>query len=299
LSSNEDNLTTSNINRRTFLKLGAASGIVAGGTLALFNCPIGLNPSNLVIDRKDLRLPSIPYEFDGVKIALISDVHMGSTGVEPDLIEHLLTTIENEQPDLLLLDGDLVTSWAALDNLTEFLKQVAQVKTPMGTFAVLGNHEFHHSLLELEDRFTRAGIRLLRNETIPLQRNGAEMPLVGLDNHFNQEEGFVRELIQDIARLPSPIVLEHGPDLAPMLSKDFDGALLCGHTHGGQIILPVIGQVFTASRYGTRYVKGLYPVGRGTMYITSGVGAVILPIRIGVPPELSILTLRSTKRLAV
>lgn len=239
----------------------------------------------------------MPPAFNGFKIAFLSDVHYGSAGVSAALVERALDLAMAERPDVLCFGGDLITGWSARKSLPEFLSIVRSASAPQGVFGILGNHEFNWGESGAMREFERSSIRILRNETVFLTRGRDSLPMVGLDNLFDRTWDAVRRSVSDIEKYPDCIVLEHTPDFADVLARSaFRGVLLSGHTHGGQILLPLLGQTMTASRFGLDYVAGLYPAGRGLMYVTRGVGAVLVPMRIGCPPEVTIVELSKPQR---
>lgn len=259
---------------------------------------MGLDPSCLELVRVNLERPMMPASFDGFKIAFLSDVHYGSGGVSARLVERALEMAMAEHPDVLCFGGDLITGWSGKKSLPEFLSIVRGARAPQGVFGILGNHEFNWGESGAMAEFERSSIRILRNETVFLTRGHDRLPMVGLDNMFDQTWSAVQNSVAQIATHPDCIVLEHTPDFASVLAKtSFRGILLSGHTHGGQILLPILGQTMTASRFGLDYVSGLYPAGQGVMYVTRGVGAVLVPMRIGCPPEVTILELSNAKRV--
>lgn len=219
----------------------------------------------------------------------MADIHYGSTGVSAGLVEKAMEMATAENPDAICFGGDLITGWTRRTSLSEFLSIAKSVRAPLGVYAIMGNHEFHFGESDVMREFEGSNIRMLRNETVFLSRGRGRLPLLGLDNEFSQTWKAVRRNLEEIERYPDGIVLQHTPDLAPNLPPAFRGAMLSGHTHGGQIILPFVHQMMTASRFGLRYVSGLYPVAQGVMYVTRGVGAVLVPLRIGCPPEVTIL----------
>lgn len=249
----------------------------------------GLSPSDIEVVRTDVARPSLPSAFQGFRIAYISDIHYGSSGIRRGLVEQAFWLAIQHRPDILCLGGDIITGWSAPDSLSEVLAIVRGVSAPLGVYAVLGNHEFRWGADKSTALFEQAGIRTLRNERVDLTKNGMSIPLVGLDNAFNQTMPKLRRQIDALNQLRDAIVLQHTPDIAPMMGSSFRGLIVSGHTHGGQIILPLVGQVATASRFGLVYSAGLFPAGGGTMYISRGVGAVVIPMRIHCPPEVSII----------
>jgi len=251
---------------------------------------LGLSPDCLELVRVKLDRPTWPKSFHGLKIAFLSDIHYGGGGgVGSALVLRSIEMAQAERPDVFCFGGDLITGWGERGSLADLVSMVRDVTAPLGAYAVLGNHEFNWGERDVMREFDRTGVRLLRNETIFLERGPGRIPLTGLDNMFNLTWREVRRQMESLEDHPGAIVLEHTPDLAPMLPDSFHGTLLAGHTHGGQIILPFVRQAMTASRFGLKYVAGLYPAGRGAMYITRGVGAVLVPMRIGCPPEVTII----------
>lgn len=250
---------------------------------------MGLSPDSIEVVRVRVERPLLPESFHGFKIALMADLHYGSSGVSAELMEKAFELAMAEQPDVICFAGDMVTEWSRSTSL-EYVLSIARVlRAPQGVYGVMGNHEFNWGEKESMRAFKRSNIHLLRNESVFLSRGKIRVPLIGLDNMFNQPLRDVRRQMAEIESHPGAIVVEHTPDFAPMIESFFRGLLLCGHTHGGQILLPLIGQAATASRFGLKYSSGLYPVGRGAMYITRGIGAVGIPCRIGCPPEVTIL----------
>lgn len=284
------------MNRRQFLKLASAAGLTFLGANRAH--AVGLAPSSLELVRVHLDRPNLPAAFHGFKIAFMADVHFGSTGVTSGLVEQAFEMAMAETPDVICFGGDLITGWSSSSSLPEFLSICRSIRAPQGVYAVMGNHEFGWGETEAMRAFERSGIRMLRNETVFLTRGSDRLPLIGIDNMFNQTWTAVQKNVEVIGVDPNAVVLEHTPDFAPVLPPNFAGTLLSGHTHGGQIILPVLRQTMTASRFGLRYVSGLYPVGRGVMYVTRGVGAVLVPMRIGCPPEVTLLEFSSSRQTA-
>ncbi len=277
------------MNRRQFLKAAAAGGLGIAGGARVYGA--GLDPADIDVSRVTLGSRNLPASFHGLKIVFLSDLHHGSAGVHTDLLERALEMAAAAQPDIICFGGDLITGWSGADSLKEFLAMARGIQAPLGVYACMGNHEFLWGETNVMREFERSSIRLLRNETVTLKRGEGLLPLIGIDNLYNQKFKSVQDRIRQIESQPASLVLEHTPDIAPLFGPDFSGVLLCGHTHGGQIRLPLIGQAMSSSRYGLRYVAGLYPVAAGSMYVTRGVGAVLFPARIMCPPEVAVIEL--------
>ncbi|MBI4178563.1 metallophosphoesterase [bacterium] len=283
------------MNRRQFLRAMAAGGVAAALPLSY---GMGLHPSGIEVVRARINLPFLPPAFNGLKVALLSDLHYGAVGVTAGLVEAAFERTLQARPDVICLGGDLVTGRTS-GLMRDVLAMLRGVSAPLGIFAALGNHEFRWGIeSSAAAEFGKSPVHLLRNETVFLKRGGARLPLIGLDNFFNQPLDTLRRLLPELESRPC-LVLEHSPDFAALLSPRFNGLVLAGHTHGGQVVLPGIGRMLSASRFGLRYVAGEYPAGGGRMYITRGIGAVLVPFRVGCPPEVSILELSTDRRMQV
>lgn len=252
---------------------------------------MGLTPSSIEVVRVKIERPRLPASFHGFRIAFLSDLHYGSPGVRAALMERAVELAMAEHPDVLCYGGDMVTGWSEPKSLGEILTIVGSAQAPLGTYAVMGNHEFLWGETAVMRAFEKTSIRLLRNETAQLVRGAARLPLIGLDNLLHQNLSDVEAQLREIESHRACVVIEHTPDIAPLFRPSFSGVVLSGHTHGGQILLPLLGQTISSSRFGSRYVSGLYPVENGAMYVTRGVGAVLLPARVGCPPEVTLIEL--------
>lgn len=248
----------------------------------------GLAPDDIHTSRLSVVSPRIRKSFT---LAFISDLHIGMYGVRDRLYESAVERVMAERPDLILLGGDLLYGGRA--SLAHAVSILAPLTAPLGVFSVLGNHEFRWDADECRRMLDASpNLRLLRDERVVLEAGGGRVALYGLDNFFSRTVKSQRGLIEDIRHDVWPLVLEHTPDLAPELGREFSGLLLAGHTHGGQIVLPGVRGLASASKYGSHFLGGRYAVGRGEMYVTRGVGAVMLPVRIGCPPEIVIVTVQ-------
>ena len=139
--------------------------------------------------------------------------------------------------------------------------------------------------------FQTAGIKILENQPVRLNSNGRKFRLIGLADHIERKPDPGPGLA-DAGKDEPAIALIHEPDYFPMI-PDRIALTLAGHTHGGQVRLPWIGAPVVPSRYGQRYARGLIKEGNRQLFVTSGVGTSIIPVRFGVPPEYALLTLRA------
>lgn len=246
-------------------------------------------------------MPRLPAPFDGLTVAVVSDVHAGRRVGGARGVAEIVRQVNEESPDLVLLLGDLIHRWRGAGQHLEALKGL---RGRDGVFATLGNHE--HSFIWLSRHLSvthgpaadewRAlyrdlGYELLVNEAYPLTRGGERIWIVGVDDAYSGNDdlsGALRAVPADEFRL----VITHHPDLIDDPAAGGVDLILAGHTHGGQVHVPVIGPVHVSCRNPHERVSGLVRAHGTLMYVTRGAGEG-LPLRIGCPREIPVITLRA------
>ncbi|KKO50945.1 metallophosphoesterase [Paenibacillus sp. DMB20] len=272
--------------RRRFLKLGVST--LVGTGLACAGYGAFLEPRQLEITRTTLWQDRLPKAFDGMKIAHFSDLHLGfHTGAED--AKRITGIINAERPDLIAFTGDMVDGPAA--DMESAVEPLSALEAPLGAVSIVGNHDFDDvsRLISLQEK---AGFTVLRNENIILSRKGHTIAVAGLDDWLLGMPDPDKAL-KGIPEHMYTVLLVHEPDYADIaVNYPFD-LQLSGHSHGGQIRLPGIGEVITPPGSKT-YIQGLYEVGRSGMplYVNRGIGMTRLPFRFLCKPELSIITLK-------
>lgn len=247
----------------------------------------------LVETRAEVRPGGWPKELDGLKIALVSDIHAGSPYVGKSRIKLLVDRVNAAKPDAIVLLGDYVIQtvvggrFMPPEKLAVLLKEL---KAPLGVYAVLGNHDWWLDGPRVRDAFSREGIKVLENEAVRLTRGGRAFRLLGLADYIERDPS-TDSTLKGVPAAEPVIALIHEPDYFPSIPERI-GLTLAGHTHGGQVRLPLIGSPIVPSRFGQRYARGLIKEGEKQLFVTTGVGTSIIPVRFGVPPEYAILTLR-------
>ena len=245
-----------------------------------------------------IKLPRLPKEFHGFRIAQLSDIHIGPFMPSSD-VRHVVEMTNALKPDLILLTGDYIT-WdpntqeAAVDSLTG-------LKAPLGIYGCLGNHEMMtHTQASITALFAQRDIRILRYERAPIQVGKESLNLIGVDYEYHRHRGFhaghrVRQYLEGVGQLTRPdqvnILLSHNPntyDRAAELGIDLS---LAGHTHGGQISLDFISPDLSIARLMTPYVKGHFQKPGGQLYVNRGIGTIAVPIRFDAPPEITLFEL--------
>jgi predicted MPP superfamily phosphohydrolase len=268
-----------------------------------------IEPSRLVVRHHSLTLPDLPVELSGIRIAIISDIHAGSPFVKEAKLRRIVRETNREKPDVILLLGDYVSAAVlggkriAPETLAPIL---GEFRSPLGTFAVLGNHDGWLGAPRVRQAFEQAGIRVLRNEHARVEWSAGDLAgerrrvggagplsLYGLADLRTDKPNVDR-----IAEIPAPvIVMTHSPDPFPSIRTPVV-LTVAGHTHGGQVRLPLIGATIVPSVYGRRYAAGHIIERAQHLFVTTGIGTSLLPIRIGVTPEIAILSLTSSRPAA-
>ncbi len=243
--------------------------------------------NTLALELTELRvfLPQLPQPFEGYRILLLSDLHVGHV---PGLIERAAAKVRTASADLAVLTGDIQT-WgtpSAVNAVHEVEPLLAASRARDGLVVVLGNHDSHEIVPIMENH----GARVLVNEHHLIERNGAVIRLTGIDD-VNK---FYTASAEDTLRDPSEhlsIALIHSPELADVAADAGYVLYLSGHTHGGQICLPDGRPIFTALDHHRHLATGAWSFAQMIGYTSRGIG-VERPVRINCPPEVAVLELR-------
>jgi predicted MPP superfamily phosphohydrolase len=252
-----------------------------------------LEPSSIRLARYDVTVDA-PF-LKGMTIAVISDLHAGAPYIDDAKIDRIVAMTNQARPDIILLTGDYVTENGPFSHhvaVERILTHLTQLRAPMGVYSVLGNHDHYEGGPRIARLFRAAGIPDLENAALPLSGPHGDFYLVGIgDYHSGQSHPprVFRHLPADVRAL----CFTHSPDSLPILPRNCV-LTLAGHTHGGQVRLPLLGRpaVNLASMYGQRYAIGTVREDGKTMFVSSGIGTSLIPARFGVPPEISFLTVQ-------
>ena len=169
-----------------------------------------------------------------------------------------------------------------------------ELKAPLGVYAVLGNHDWWLDGSRVRKALADKGIRVLENESVRLERKGNAFRLLGLADNMERSPE-TSGALKSVPASEPVIALIHEPDYFPSIPERI-ALTLAGHTHGGQVRLPLVGSLIVPSRYGQRYALGTIREGSKLLFVTTGIGTSIIPVRFGVPPEYALLTIRSSPR---
>lgn len=284
------------LTRRDFLKLCRAVGIELT-LLTIGGAGYGLlmEPGRIKVETLNLRLQRLTQAFHGLRMAQISDIHMGGW-MNAERLQHVADIVIAQRPDLLLLTGDFLIGHFFDKSSELHIQDLINVLTPLAktipSFAVLGNHDYWTNPKAVREMLNVSGITDLTNSVFTLTRGDQHLHLCGVDDVW---EGNVRleAVLNQLTNDGTAILLAHEPDFADQsaITGRFD-LQLSGHSHGGQVVFPFLGPPILPY-LGQKYPSGLYKVREMYQYTNRGVGTGRLPIRINCPPEITILILES------
>lgn len=301
--------------RRTLFRYAAA---LAGG-LPFVAATYGFAAGRLrySVERVDVPIANLPSELDGLRIAQLSDIHIGDY-MPPAEIARAVAMANELQPDLSVVTGDFVSSEG--DPLETCIMELSKLRAPLGVWGCNGNHEIYAGVEDEAERlFQKHGMKLLRAGSEVIETNGARFNLIGVDyqrDHMvsGERRGPMLAEIEHLVRRDMPnVLLSHNPNSFPRAAELGIELSLAGHTHGGQIKVEIVDHNITPARLISPFVAGLYSlpmngqspgnshdadrvaangVSKAALYVNRGLGTFGFPVRLGVPPEITLLTLR-------
>ena len=265
------------------------------GVLLLFAGWVAWTNLHITVTHYEIQNPKIPAEFDGYKIALVSDLHNRDWG------ETLLKPLKEEAPDIIVITGDITDSaHADFDTVMEFLEEALKIAP---VYYVTGNHEaWMDDFSLLADRMEQAGVTMLDDRWVLLQRGEVKIRLSGVqDPDFVERDRSIQEAVvaKKLEPLVEPefynIVLCHRPERFSAYVSAGADLVFTGHAHGGQFRLPFIGGLYAPDQgFFPKYTKGIYHEGSTDMVVSRGLGDSVLPLRFNNSPELVLVTLEKT-----
>lgn len=289
------------------------AAIIAVGSMCM-GYAYFIEPGRLVVRQSTVKIKAWDDAFDGLKIVMIGDIHGGSNNVTEAKLREVVAKTNEQDPDIIVLLGDYVTQRQEDKPLAErdllmpiatIADSLAGLKAKYGVFAVLGNHDGWYGDSNIAAELTRVGYRVLQNEVAVIEKDGKRLKILGLIDHLKLSHRWIQtsadlKPVADAHGEGDLIVLEHSPDIAPIItgslsiSKDLR-LILAAHTHGGQVWLPILGTPVVPSSFGQKYSYGHVRENGVDMFVTSGIGTSVLPIRFMMPPEIAVLTVRTEK----
>src|ERR1700728_1686714 len=280
--------------------LAATAGVVGACAAATGVYAAAVEPQDLVVTRYALNPPGWPADRK-LSITVIADLHAGGPDMMLPHIRQIVDTANLLKSDLVVLLGDFIARYRfATERVPEaaWAAELARLTAPLGTWAILGNHDWWYDLARVRGALADVRITLLENNAVMLGANGRQFWLAGLGDQLAHRLGHGRyrgvdDLPGTLAQIRTDhpvLLLAHEPDIFPQVPARV-ALTLCGHTHGGQIRLALIWPALVPSRYGRRFAYGHIIEDDRHMIVSGGLGTSIVPARLGVPPEILLVEL--------
>jgi predicted MPP superfamily phosphohydrolase len=277
------------LSRRQFLSGVAAAPLVAISATSAYARFI--EPYRYEVSETDIFLRDLPESFEGFRITQLTDVHH-SRLVDIEEVRRTVDLANSTKPDLIALTGDYTTSYRRY--IEPCAEALGALTAPEGVWAVLGNHD-HYTDPELTTRaLEHHRIAVLNNANTAVRRGSDVLQLSGIDDWSWAGTNWPRALYGLDQERPT-VLLSHQPIVLDFAESQKVGLILSGHTHGGQIDLPLIGPPARFATAELKYAQGLFRRGDTQLYVSRGTGVIGLPLRFGVRPEIAVLRLRQAR----
>ena len=275
------------LTRRQFLTGVVATPLVALSATAAYARLV--EPYNYRISETNIFIHDLPGRFEGFRITQITDVHHSRIlGIAE--VQRVVAIAQQTKPDLIALTGDYTTSYRRY--IEPCAEALGVLKAPEGVWAVLGNHD-HYTDPELTTRaLEKAHIPVLNNANTIIRRGSDVLQLSGVDDWSWAAANWPRAFRGLDPKRPT-VLLSHQPSVLDLPDSQAVSLILSGHTHGGQINLPLLGPPARFATKDLKYAQGLFRRGETQLYVSSGTGVIGLPLRLGVRPEIAVLVLRN------
>jgi len=273
-----------NAERRKFLRISTAAAFAV--PTAVLGAGI-VTRKDFQVNEVDIKIPDLPKDLRGLRLLQISDIHLGAFFSRKDLAR-VVDASNGLRPDLAFITGDLITTEE--DPLDTCLLELSRLRSATGVWGCMGNHEMHARV----QRYTKArarelGMDFLRFEQRSLKFGNSRLNLLGVDyQNWRLNMPKIDELL---SKDTFNLLLAHTPEVFPDAAAKGVQLTLSGHTHGGQINLELLGANLNVVDLDTKYTKGLYTLSGSSIYVNSGLGTIGVPLRIGAPPEITVIRL--------
>ena len=254
---------------------------------------IAIEPDLLMERRITVEPVDWPGGWEPLRIAVVSDLHVGAPHVKLDKLETVVDRVNALGADLIVLLGDFVfpdMPWGRVVGIDVIARHLGRLQAPLGVISVLGNHDWYFGGESVRKELESAGIIVLENGAVARTIGEGRIWVAGVADQLTRHP----DPVETVAVAPEGepvILLTHDPGVFSDV-PDRVALILAGHTHGGQVSIPFFGALMTYSRAPRRHAYGLVREAGKLMYVTSGVGTSIIPLRFNIPPEIVLITLR-------
>jgi uncharacterized protein len=259
-------------------------GVAAAACRALW-----WEPRHVRLTSRALALPRWPDRLEGLRVAVIADVHTGAPHVSLSKVRRVVTRVNSERPDLVALLGDYVdprVAGATPIPIAALASALGRLEAPLGVVAVLGNHDWIEGGREMASALRGAAVTVLENEAVPVGRG---LWVAGVADAGSRQPDLAAALAAPPTHAPV-LLLSHNPDVFPEVPARVS-LTLSGHTHGAQVDLPLVRDRVTPSRFGAHYAGGVFEERDRLLFVSRGLGTSRLPVRFMAPPEVALLEL--------
>lgn len=255
-----------------------------------------IEPASLRNEDYALRPPHWPIECGDLRVVVLGDLHVGSPFNGLPKLDEIITLTQAAEPDLILLAGDFVIHGVVgggFETPEKIAHSLARLRAPMGVYAVLGNHDWWLDGPRVRRSLEAVGIPVLEDRATEIAQGQCRFWLVGVSDWWEGAHD-VQGALESVPLDAAAVVFTHNPDVFPEI-PDRVSLTIAAHTHGGQVYVPGWGRPIVPSAYGERFAIGHVIEGGRHLFVSSGLGTSILPVRFLVPPEISVLELRATR----
>jgi len=267
----------------------AAGTVAAAAPFAVAAYGAIIERTNFQVKEIDLPIPNLHPDLEGLRIGQLSDLHVSpwlsvrDAGRAVDMLNEM-------KPYLTVVTGDVITQVG--DPLDGAIRELGRLRADAGVLGCLGNHERFVRCQGYETReAAKYGIGILRNQSRLIHRGNGVLNVAGVDYQTLRDGDYLVDAEKLVMPGVANLLLSHNPDVFPVAVRKGYDAVMSGHTHGGQVTVEILNQTLNMARFVTPYVAGLYRLEGKSCYVTAGIGTIALPVRIGAPPEITVVCL--------
>jgi uncharacterized protein len=254
--------------------------------------------SQIRVERQTIAVPNLAGAFAGKTIAVLADLHHGPF-VSIDFIHRAVQIANSLKPDLFALVGDFNhRRERTTHDLPPCVEALSELRAPLGAYAVPGNHDLPDQGQIYQNAIASTALIDLTNRHECISLNGEHLWLAGVDDLWRGRPN-VTSALTGVPAGAAVVLLSHNPDYAEVVPDPRVGLMLSGHTHGGQVYLPIYGSPWVPSQFGDKYRQGLVQGPASQVFVSRGLGEAGVPLRVRVPPEINLLTLVRSQRSEV